>query len=67
MTALEVRTQVMQLEAERAAALDEGLGGVTAYMEDLDEELEHWRGLFVTMAVTEIAILRADISGPQVG
>ena len=67
MTAAEVRTHVVQLEAERFAALEEGLGDVTAYMTDLDDELSSWRELFVMTAVTEIAELRAEISGPQLG
>jgi hypothetical protein len=67
MTAAEVRTHVVQLEAERAAALAEGLGGVTAYMADLDDELRSWRELYVMTAVTEIAELRAEIAGPQFG
>jgi hypothetical protein len=66
-TALEVRSHVTQLEAERALALENGLGTVRAYMADLDEELDHWRRLYVTAAVTEIAELRGELFGMQVG
>jgi hypothetical protein len=66
-TALEVRSQVTQLEAERALALKEGLGEVRAYMADLEKELESWRRLYVTAAVTEIATLRGELFGPQLG
>jgi hypothetical protein len=67
MTALELHEHVKQLEAERALALSVGLGHVDAYMADLDEELAHRRHLYVTAAVTEIATLRAELFGPQVG
>src|SRR5512134_647702 len=67
LTALELRGHVLQLEAERSLALRSGLGGVSAYMADLDEELDHRRHLYVAAAVTEIARLRAELSGPQDG
>jgi hypothetical protein len=66
-TALEVRDHLLQLEEERALALREGLGANTAYMDDLDAELEHRRALYTVAAVTEIATLRAELSGPQIG
>jgi hypothetical protein len=66
-SALELRSQLIQLETERALALNEGLGAVEAYMADLDEELEHRRHLYVAAAVTEIASLRSELFGPQVG
>ena len=66
-TALELRTQLNQLEAERSLALGTSLGSVEAYMTDLDEELEYRRRLYVAAAVTEIATLRAELFGPQVG
>jgi hypothetical protein len=36
-------------------------------MNDLDAELEHRRALYTVAAVTEIATLRAELSGPQIG
>jgi hypothetical protein len=66
-SALELRRHVIQLEAERALAIDSGLGAVEAYMADLDEELEHRRHLYVAAAVTEIATLRGELFGPQLG
>jgi hypothetical protein len=66
-TASEVRSHLFRLEAERALARDTGVAEVTAYMADLDEEIELCRQLYVVSAVTEIATLRAEISGPQVG
>jgi hypothetical protein len=66
-TALEVKDHLVQLEEERALALREGLGANSAYMNDLDVELEHRRALYTVAAVTEIATLRAELSGPQIG
>ena len=66
-SALELRSQVTQLQAERVLAVETGLGGNAAYMDDLDQELVHRRQLYVVAAVTEIATLRAELSGPQVG
>jgi hypothetical protein len=66
-TALELRSQMTQLEAERALALDSGIGAIAAYMEDLEQELEYRRHLYVAAAVTEIATLRAELFGPQLG
>jgi hypothetical protein len=36
-------------------------------MADLEEEIDYRRRLYVAAAVTEIATLRAELSGPQVG
>lgn len=67
MTALEVRSHLSQLEAERTLAVTTSLGEVGAYMADLDEEIEVSRHLYVAAGVTEIATLRAELFGPQVG
>jgi hypothetical protein len=67
MTAVEVRNHLAELEAERALAIDTGVAEVAAYMADLDEEIEHCRQLYAAQAVTEIATLRAEWSGPQIG
>lgn len=66
-TALDIRAHLVQLEEELAAALREGLGGNGAYMADLRAEVEHRRALYIVAAVTEIATLRAELFGPQVG
>jgi hypothetical protein len=66
-TALDIRGQLVQLEEERAAALREGLGEISAYMADLHAEIEHRRAHYIGAAVTEIATLRAELFGPQVG
>jgi hypothetical protein len=67
MTTLELRSYLADLMAERSLAHLSGLAGVDSYMADLDQELESCRELYVGLAVTEIATLRAELFGPQVG
>ena len=67
MTAADARHHVGRLEAERALALGSGIGKVDPCMEDLDDELEVWRRLYVLAAVTEIASLRAELAGTDNG
>jgi hypothetical protein len=67
MTAAELRGHVLKLQAERALALDTGLTEGGLYFSDIDEEIEVSRDLYVASAVTEIATLRAEMSGPQTG
>ena len=55
MNALELRIQLMQLHAERAL------------VPDLDDQIAVLHIAYVGAAVTEIATLRAQLSGPQVG
>jgi hypothetical protein len=66
-SALQLRSQLDQLQAERALAVREGLGDNAAYMADLDDELAHRTQLYVAVAVTEIATLRAELDGPRYG
>lgn len=67
MTALELRDHVARLEAERALALLTGVAGIDAYMADLREELRLCREAYTLEAITEIASLRGELFGPQVG
>lgn len=67
MSAIEMQTHLQQLEAERALALMEGLGNSAAYMADLDDEIAVTRHAYVAAAVTEIAVLRAELSGRLLG
>jgi hypothetical protein len=67
MSAIEMQTHLQQLEAERAQAMMEGLGHSAAYMADLTEEIEVTRHAYVATAVTEIAVLRAELSGTLEG
>lgn len=67
LTAFEARAYLTRLESERALAGASELGGVDAYVADLDEEIGHWRSFYVGAAVTEIASLRGQLSGPLYG
>ena len=67
LTAPLVRDQLLELESERALALDTGVAEIDAYLADLRREIAIWRELYVLSAVTEIATLRAEVDGPQVG
>jgi hypothetical protein len=67
MTATDARSKLHRLQAERLDAVEAGLGGNALYMSDLENDIEASRALYVGLAVTEIASLRAQLSGPQVG
>jgi hypothetical protein len=66
-SAVEAADVLLQLRAERALAAVTGLTDVPSYMADLEREIEAVRYLYVLTAVTEIATVRAEVSGPQVG
>jgi hypothetical protein len=66
-SALDARSHLIQLQAERALALHEGLGEIDAYMADLEAELEHQRSLYAAAVVTEIATLRGELFGRDAG
>jgi hypothetical protein len=61
--AARAREHVVELEAERRLAEATGVATIASYIEDLDWELEAWRRVYVTSAVTEIAVLRAELDG----
>jgi hypothetical protein len=67
MFAAEMHIHLQELQAERALASIEGLASASAYLADLDQEIVEARSAYVGAAVTEIATLRAQLSGPQVG
>lgn len=67
MSAIEMQNHLQDLQTERALASIEGLTGNSAYMADLNHEIAATRSAYVGAAVTEIATLRAQLSGPQVG
>lgn len=66
-TAAGLRRHLVALNAERAAADLEGLTANREYMTDLADEIAAERYAYVGMAVTEIAGLRAALSGPLQG
>jgi hypothetical protein len=65
--ALDALTKLRRLEAERLDAVEAGLGENALYMTDLENDIEDSRATYVGLAVTEIATLRAQLGGPQVG
>ena len=65
MTSTELRTHLLTLTAERAAA--SLTAGETGTSDGLLAEIEAARHAFVGAAVTEIATFRAQLSGPQIG
>jgi hypothetical protein len=67
MLAIEMHIRLKELQAERLFASSEGLAADTAYMADLDDEIAEVSDAYVGAAVTEIATLRADLFGPQMG
>lgn len=67
MSAAEIRNHLKLLELERLEAESVGLLGDEHYKRDLEEEMAECRSAFVGAAVTEIACLRAELYGRQVG
>jgi hypothetical protein len=64
---VEVQIHLSELLVERALALVEGLATDGAYMADLDDEIAATRHAYIAAAITEIATLRVELSGSQVG
>ena len=67
MSAHELRARLGQLTAERLEAADAGLAINDLYMRDLEDDLIAAREAYVGLAVTEIATLRGELFGPQLG
>ena len=67
MTASEMRNRLVSLHAERALALTAEPSLPEAELAELDQEIELSQSAFVGTAVTEIATLRAELHGPQLG
>jgi hypothetical protein len=66
-SAIEIKNHLTELQAERALAHFEGVSGDSTYMDDLDEEIAEVIHAYIGAAVTEIALLRAELSGPRFG
>jgi hypothetical protein len=64
---IEFHIRLKELLAERLLASSEGLAADSAYMADLDHEIAEVRAAYIAAAVTEIAVLRGELFGPQVG
>ena len=67
MTAIDARLELQRLQVERLEAADAGLGENATYMASLETDIAASRAAYVALAVTEIASLRAELSGAQVG
>jgi hypothetical protein len=67
MTATDARNRLHRLQAERLDAVEAGLGENALYMADLENDIAQSHATYVGLAVTEIATLRAQLGGPQVG
>jgi hypothetical protein len=70
MLAIEMHIRLKELQAERMLASSAGLAADTAYMAymaDLDDEIAEASDAYIGAAVTEIATLRAELFGPQMG
>jgi hypothetical protein len=67
MLAIDIQNHLRELQAERLLASSRGLASSRAYMADLDDEIAEATHLYVVAGVTEIALLRAELSGPKVG
>ena len=65
MTAVDARARLRRLEVERITAAE--AGSDAAYISALGSEIDASRETFVGLAVTEIAALRAELYGAQVG
>jgi hypothetical protein len=65
--AASMRRHLSDLYAEQAAAGLEGLLGNGGYRSDLEHEIAFMRDAYVGAAVTEIAVLRAELGGRLAG
>jgi hypothetical protein len=66
-TTTDIHRRLEELESERMLASLVGLTADESYMCDLRGEIDGTRDAFVGAAVTEIATLRGQLSGPLYG
>jgi hypothetical protein len=67
LTATDVKRHLDLLHEERQLAVEIGLDADGAYMADLDDEIAACHAAYVGAAVTEIASMRAALSGALLG
>lgn len=67
MTSSDARSRLHRLQAERLDAVDAGLDRNELYMVALEHDIEASRAVYIGLAVTEIATLRAQLGGAQQG
>jgi hypothetical protein len=63
----EIRSHLLELSRERAAAEDTGLDANAAYMADLEAEVLAYRVALVGAHLTEIAALHGHLFGRSFG
>ena len=66
-SAAKARTKLNMLLEERSTALRTPLAGNRVYMDSLEADIEASRIAFVGAAVTEFAVLRAEVFGRHYG
>ena len=67
LTATDVKRHLDLLHEERLLAVEIGLAADGAYMADLEDEIVAVSAAYVGTAVTEIATMRAELSGALLG
>lgn len=67
MTASEINARLRRLRLERVEAEAAGMTTSQEYMDDLEDEIAECREELVATAITEIAVLRGELFGRQVG
>jgi hypothetical protein len=67
MTAFDMRNHLVSLHAERALALTANPSLAEEDLSEIDREIELTGVAYTGVAITEIATLRGELFGPQVG
>jgi hypothetical protein len=67
MAAVDLRMRLSELTAERVFASSYGMTANATYMADLDDEIAEVTAAYTGAAVTEMATLRGELFGLQVG
>ena len=65
--AVDLRMRLTELTAERLFAANYGMTANSIYMADLDQEIAEVTAAYTGAAVTEMATLRGELFGLQVG
>ena len=64
---VDLRARLSELETERIFAWSYGMAADAAYMTDLEAEVAEVTAVYIAAAVTELARLRGELIGPQLG
>jgi hypothetical protein len=67
MLQVQIRARLLELAQERFAAEDVGLDADPSYMADLEAEVLEYRLALAQAQITEIAMLRGELFGRDVG